>query len=256
MKIYGLSACLAVFENRRDAIIRAYVSQRQMKSCTALLQWCAQTRRAYHVVTSEELERITESCHHEGICLLARRLAGPDVNAFLAATGKRECAQSLVLLENITNPHNLGAIVRVAAHFGVAGVLMAGNAAELPTLSATVFRTAEGGMETVPVLRITDATRTVQELRGAGFVIVATSSHTGDSVYTTLLPPRSLLLFGSETDGLSPTLAQSADRHLTIPGSGAVESLNVACAAAAILGEYWRQHRHVRSRGEKGRPSA
>jgi TrmH RNA methyltransferase len=255
MKVYGLNACLAVFANRREAIVRAYVTQRQLAACAELLQWCATTRRAYHVVTSEELERVTASCHHEGICLLVRRNDGLEVDAFLDAARQRQDTQVVLLLENIANPHNLGAIVRVAAHFGASAVLLAGNTADMPQLSAAAFRTAEGGMETVPVLRVADAARAVLELRRAGFAVTATSSHTGDAIYAAVMPPRCVLMFGSETDGLSRRLAQSADRCLTIPGSGAVESLNVACAAAAILGEHWRQQRHGRIRhGQGGAP--
>jgi TrmH RNA methyltransferase len=72
---------------------------------------------------------------------------------------------------------------------------------------------------------------------------VATSSHTRESLFGANLPGKVAFLFGSETDGLSDEVFHLAERRLTIPGSGAVESLNVACAAAVVLGAFWQQRR-------------
>jgi TrmH RNA methyltransferase len=143
----------------------------------------------------------------------------------------------LVLLEGVTNPHNLGAIARVAAHFGVHGILVSGDA---PTLSAAVHRTAEGGLEHIPVVRVGDPVAALALLREAGYVGIATSSHTGDTLGRVSLPEKALFLLGSERDGLSDRLLEAAGLCLRIPGTGAVESLNVATATAVLLAEYRR----------------
>jgi TrmH RNA methyltransferase len=146
----------------------------------------------------------------------------------------------VLVLENIGNPHNLGAILRTAAHFGAAGVLLAGDPKAMPRLSATVHRTAEGGLESVPVVRCRDTAGTAAALRRAGCAVVATSSRTGTSLYGTPPPARAAYLFGSEAEGLTPALCRQADACVRIPGTGAVESLNVACAAAVVLAEFRR----------------
>jgi TrmH RNA methyltransferase len=82
-----------------------------------------------------------------------------------------------------------------------------------------------------------------ETLRGCGFNIVATSSHTDRSIADAELPPRVVVMFGSEGEGLSARLAKKADLNLAIPGSGALESLNVACASSVVLWELWRRGR-------------
>ena len=240
VRVCGLNASLAVFDRRRDDIIRVYVTEARMKACGALLRWCAETRRAYHVVGDEELQRVTQSTHHEGVCLLVRQLPVPDLAAFCTREKTAPAPRCVLLLDDVSNPHNLGAIVRVGAHFGAAGILLVGEPGTVPTLSAAVYRTAEGGLEHVPVIPVGDAAAAVRLLRDAGFTIMATSSHTRDSLYDGALPPKVVFLLGSETAGLSDEVLRLAERRLAIPGSGAVESLNVACAAAVLLGEFWR----------------
>jgi hypothetical protein len=80
----------------------------------------------------------------------------------------------------------------------------------------------------------------LQTLKGLGFSIIATTSHTQDSLERTALPARSVVMFGSEGEGLSRRLFDKADRTVAIPGSGALESLNVACAASVVLWELWQ----------------
>lgn len=243
VKVCGANACLAIFKTRRDDIIRAYVAEGRLGEFKPLLGWCAATRRAYRAVPDAELERITQSTHHEGICLLVRRRAAADLDAWLRGLPRSPPPLCVLLLEDVANPHNLGAIVRVAAHFGVAGILLAGTRSAPPELSAAVHRTAEGGLEAVPVMAAPDPLAAVQALRRAGFAVFAASSHAAAPLYAAPLSPRTLLLLGAENDGLSAALTRAADRGLIIPGTGAVESLNVACAAAVLLGEFWRLHR-------------
>lgn len=239
VKVCGFNACLAVFAQRRKDIIRVYATNARLPQIGELLSWCAENRRAYHLVPEEELEKITQSQHHEGICLLTRRGEAPKFGFFVGreriATGPR----CLVLLENVGNPHNLGAIVRVAAHFGVHGILLAGDS---PSLSPAVYRTAEGGLEYVPVIRIGDPVAAVATFREAGFACISTSSHTGANLGTMPLPEKTLFLLGSENEGLSPRLLDATTQCVRIPGTGAVESLNVATATAVLLAEFRRVH--------------
>jgi len=231
-----------VFAKRPDDIVRAYVTQAQMTAAAELLRWCASQHRAYHIVTNDEMARITQSSHHEGICLLVKpplRLALEQLCMRLAAQTGPVC---VLLLDGVTNPHNLGAILRVAAHFGAAAVVQCGEAGTVPRLSAAVCRTAEGAAEHVPVVTVNAGPAAVERLRRCALEVVATSSHAPVSAYDRGVPSRCLLLLGSEATGLSKELTGSADALVAIPGSGWVESLNVACAAAVLLAEFRRRH--------------
>lgn len=242
VRLCGTNACLAVFRARRDDIVRVHVASRRVGAFAALLRWCAENRRAYHVVEDADIGRLTQSTHHEGICLVVRRPAPLDLASFLAAEATTPAPRCVLVLDNVTNPHNLGAIVRTAAHFGAAAVLLTGPADQVPTLSAAVHRTAEGGLETVPVLRAADGPGALCALRQAGYALLATSSHATASLHAAPLPAKTAFLLGAEAEGLSLDLRRWADRTVVIPGTGAVESLNVASAAAVLLAEFRRLH--------------
>jgi TrmH RNA methyltransferase len=241
-KVAGRNACRAVFEARRDDIRRVYVTDETLGPFGDLLKWCAQNKIAYHIKTNADLDAIAETVHHDGVVLIAR-LKKTHTFDEVASFYEREhepdpCARAMVvLLEDVKNPHNLGAILRVCAHFGVRAVLAAG---ETPSLSPAAMRTAEGGAEHVDIVEVGDGKDAIERMKEAGFTVIATSSHTNTTLGDSTLPPRSLVLFGSEGEGLSRALADLSDVALAIPGSGALESLNVACAASVVLWELWR----------------
>jgi TrmH RNA methyltransferase len=237
IKVSGLNACRALFEARRDDIRKVFVAEETIPAVGDLLRWCAQTRIAYKVVTKDDLLALTDTPHHDGICLLARLLPSPSFDALFTHLMKSNDDTPLVVLEDVKNPHNLGAILRVCAHFGVQNVLAAG---ETPELSPAAMRTSEGGAEHVAVVHIGDGKNAIGRLKTLGFTVVATSSHTDTPLTDTRMPRKLVVLFGSEGAGLSKTLLSLADVHVLIPGSGALESLNVACASSVILWEVWR----------------
>ena len=194
-------------------------------------------RRPYKIVEPAELERLTESRHHEGICVVVAASPPRGLADVLAEPGPGW----LVALEGVENPHNTGAIVRTAAHFGARAVVVEGPPKRLPPV---VYRTAQGGAEWVDVVVAPALAAALAEARRAGFAICATSSHGGTPLFAAKLPARVVVVLGAEDVGLSPEVARAADLTVEIPGSGHVESLNVAASAAVLLGELWRR-RHA-----------
>jgi TrmH RNA methyltransferase len=102
---------------------------------------------------------------------------------------------------------------------------------------------AEGAAEVVPVADLADPAADLGRLGREGWRVVVTSSHGGESLYTAALPPRAVFVLGSEGEGVSPALDALADVRVRIPGTGTVESLNVAVACGVVLGECWRRSR-------------
>jgi TrmH RNA methyltransferase len=233
--VCGRHACRALLARRPQQILRVYLVRELVEPFGDLLRTCAKLRRPTRVVGADELERITESRHHEGICIVA---APPEARS-LADVLRPPGPACLVALAGVANPHNTGAIVRTAAHFGVRGVLVEGEAKRLPP---AVWRTAQGGAEWVDVVTTPALRDALAEARRAGFRIYTTSSHGGTPLYKADLAARSVLVLGAEDEGVAPDLAASADVTLCIPGSGRVESLNVAAATAVLLAEVWRRH--------------
>ncbi|MCB9706570.1 MAG: hypothetical protein H6711_32285 [Myxococcales bacterium] len=243
IKICGAHACQAVAARRPQDVRRVYLTEELLGEFGEFLKWCARQRIAYHVVGDDDLERLTQSVHHGGVAFIVRQPPPPSMPTLLRRLGADApgTPRLLLYLDNVQNPHNLGAIVRVAAHFGADAILVAGEGAGLST---SMVRTAEGGAEFVDVLPVALGRGPLLALREAGFRLLATSSHAQRSLYGAEgLPPRIVVMLGSESHGLAPAIRGMADATVVIPGSGQVESLNVACAAAVILGEHWREHR-------------
>lgn len=241
VKVYGVAACDALWRSRREDIIRAYILESAKAKWGNLLKWCAQQRKAYHLVDEAEIARVSGSLHHEGVCLLAREKQPLTEQELFQRLAKKTKSCALLFLDGVDNPHNVGAILRVCAHFAVDAVLVPANS-EI-SLSGSTCRVAEGGAESVAVVKIANAERTVTALRKAGFQIFATSSHAKLSLFQSRLSGDALFLFGAEGEGLSAAMKRLSERTLSIPGSQNVESLNVACASSVILGEWWRQNR-------------
>ena len=247
-KICGFHACMAVFHNRPQDIIRAYVTEGTRKAFGSMLKFCAQNRLAYHVVEPADLAKVAESDHTEGVCILAKIPKHPDFNTFLKNSNQAptDAPPRVVLwLVGVENPHNVGAILRTAAHFGIAAVLVTPAASANPaatrpdgwSLSGAAIRIAEGGAEHVPVIvadgSIIDTARDLK--RKGGFMLYATSGHAkGRDLWTTEIKYPCVIALGAEGLGLPESVLKSADATLRLAGTGKVESLNVSVAAGVI----------------------
>ncbi|HEX7916802.1 TrmH family RNA methyltransferase, partial [Rudaea sp.] len=146
----------------------------------------------------------------------------------------------LIWLDGVGNPHNVGALLRSAANFNARGAILPAGA---PALSGAAMRVAEGGAEVVPLAQAAAGEDVFASLHDAGFAVAATVPRAGWGLYENKLPDRLALILGAEGEGMSARLIADADLRLTIPGTGAVESLNVSASAAVLFAEYWRQHR-------------
>ena len=236
IKYYGLHACLAIWKKRPQDIIRVYLDESNVKPLRAVLKWCAEQKKAYHIVPPSDLAKVSDSIHHEGVCLLAKEPPKASDRQLSSLSGN----QCLLYLDGVENPHNLGSILRTCAHFGIRYVL--GEEGKLPSLSPSACRIAKGGAEEVQLIALKNPLQTLKLLKGKGFSLIGTSSHKGESLYKFKFPSRSILMLGSESRGMSPALLSLAAANLQISGTGHVESLNVSVATSLCLGEYVRQH--------------
>lgn len=236
VRVTGRNAVRALFDARPDDVMRFFLVEEAVHGFGEDLRRLARSRKPYRVVPRVELDALAEGTHHEGVCAFAR----PRDEVTLATVLAKPGPLLLVALPGVGNPHNLGAILRVAAHFGVDAVLLE---EEGPRLTAAAARIAEGGAEHVAIVRVPRLEDVLGALRAKGVELLGTSS-TADgarSLYATKLGARSLFVFGAEGEGLPPSLLRAMDANLEVPGSGHVESLNVATAAAVVLGEAYRQ---------------
>ncbi|MEX0447873.1 tRNA/rRNA methyltransferase [Xenorhabdus sp. SGI246] len=237
-RIYGENACQAMFQNRPEAIVRAWFVQSVTPRFRDALKWMAANRKAYHVVDDEELSKASGTEHHGGVCFLIKKRNGLEAETYLQQAPAKDC---VLALESVGNPHNLGAIMRSCAHFGVQGMILHDTAM---LESGAAVRTAEGGAEHIKGIDVNDLTITLNQFRDAGYTIVTTSSHKGSTKLTEVkLPEKIVLVLGQESDGLSDSVWEDGDIRLSIGGTGRIESLNVSVATGIMLAEWWRQNK-------------
>ena len=235
LRYYGLNAVQAVFAHRPDAIRKVYLSEARIPQLQPLLGWCVKQRIGYRVVEEADLGKLAASSHHEGVVADVLRTEPQDLSTWLESLPAGPALA--IWLDGVGNPHNFGAILRSAAHFGVAAILQSQESTL--AISGAAARVAEGAAEHVPLVRMLDREDAFNALHAAGFTLAATVVRGGQDVFSTILPERLVYLLGAEAEGVDEALAEACDLKLSIPGSGAVDSLNVAAATAVFLAQ-WR----------------
>lgn len=230
---------MALWERRSHDIIRVYIEEPLIPKFTPLLRWTATKRKAYHIVGNDDLERLTESIHHQGICILARERSPLEFDDLLGLVREDQGRQLMVYLDGVENPYNFGAILRTCAHYGVRFIL--GADGRLPKLSGAACRVAEGGAEQIGLVQLRHPAKQLHQLQELGFQLLATAGGRGRSLYQHSFAPRTLLVMGAESQGVSSNLLKLVQQVVKIPGSGNVESLNVSVAFAVCVSEYYRQ---------------
>lgn len=233
-KIYGENACLALFKKRPEDIIQLFLTKDKLNAFSAIVKYCAQNKKAYHLVTRAELDTMTKATHHEDVCMLIKKRPARTLEQYL----QTKPTKSIILaLENVSNPHNIGAILRSAAHFGVNALIIP----EAKTAqAASAIRTSEGGAEYVEIFEAPDFNKMLALLKKNGFQTITTSSHAKKSLYELKWQDKVVIVFGEEAEGLTKETL-SLGETIKIPGTDYVESLNVSVAAAVILSDYYQK---------------
>ena len=233
-RVYGVNAVNAVYARRSQAIRKLYLTEARIPQLQPLLKWCVANRVGYRVVEEGDLQKLAASSHHEGVVAEVLREEPRSLTQWLRELP--DGPQCALWLDGVGNPHNLGAILRASAHFGVAAVLLPKTSAL--ALSGAAARVAEGGAEAVAFVRMGREDNAMAQLHGAGFALAATVVRGGADLFAARLPERLVYVLGAEGEGMDAGLAAACDLRLSIPGSGAVESLNVAAATAVLLAQW------------------
>lgn len=236
LKLCGIGAVRARFARDPGSIQRLFFDLETSKQVGAICKVLAQAKKVYRCVETAELEKIAGSVHHGGIvAVVAPAALRTTTPADVKDWARR--GETVLLLDRIGNAHNLGAIARTAAFFGVPRIVIPDDpAAARPSEAA--HRVAEGGLEYVEVLQTKDLLAFVRELVAAGYDVIAAATRGGrpDAPRGATRKPLALVL-GNEEQGLAPAVLAACTRQVTIPGTGKVESLNVSVAAAVLMWE-------------------
>lgn len=231
LRICGLNAVRALFARDPGRVERLFFEPGLAAELAAECRLAAAAHKPYRAVTAAELARVAGTPRHGGVVAVARRRPLLPLDP-AAISGWAADGMPLVILDGVGNPHNLGAIARSAAFFGVARLILADRPQQaLP--SDESYRVAAGGLDAVTLYRarlpaaldwLKPAYRILGTAPGGGRALAPEPAHR----------PVALVL-GNEETGLDPATLAACDAVATIPGGGPVQSLNVAAAAAVLL---------------------
>ncbi len=174
---------------------------------------------------------------HQGIAVLARTLE-PDLGEVLEALGDRKSV-CLMILDQVTDPHNVGAVMRSAAAFGAAAVIAPERGA--PEETGTMAKAASGALDVTPYIKGGNLVRVLEQLKEHGFWMVGLAADAPQELSAVDLTGRIALLVGAEGEGLRRLVRETCDHLAHLPMRGPMESLNVSNAAAVALYEWTRQ---------------
>lgn len=234
-KVAGLRAVSAVFAHDPDRTERLFFDDRMKEQATEFCKVMSARRKPYRHVPTEELTKIAGSPLHGGILVVTRPKVVHAFDLEQAKAWAKE-GQPLVILDGVGNPHNLGAIARTMAFFGLERLVVSDHPGQaLPSEAA--FRVAEGGLEWVDIHRATDLAATLAAIRPF-YRVVGTALGAAHRPLAEVLShgerPLAIVL-GNEEDGLPPATLTACEEVATLPGAGRVQSLNVASTAAILV---------------------
>ncbi|WP_373651496.1 TrmH family RNA methyltransferase [Schlesneria sp. DSM 10557] len=235
--ICGLNAVRSRFETASSTVKRLFFTLPIAPEIGDLCRWMAKERLVYRCVEPEELERISGSIHHGGVVVVVQppEIRSPRLDEV------RQWASSglpLLILDRVSNVHNLGAIIRTAAFFGVTKLIIPDHPqAALPT--EATYRVAEGGLDHVEVFCVDHLPGFLRAIRPYYFIVGAATRGGSPTKGRNQERPYAIVL-GNEELGLDRDVMSACHELTTIPGSGFVESLNVSVTAAILLWELIR----------------
>jgi TrmH RNA methyltransferase len=253
LRIAGLPAVSALFATAPERVERLFFDERAKPLLGAFCAVLARARKPYRFVGAEELERVAGTVLHGGVVALAQPRPVASLDVAEAAQWARDGAL-LLLLDGIGNPHNLGAIARSAAFFGMPRLVLSDHPAQAGPSDAA-YRVAEGGLEHLAVYRAARFAQTLKELRRSYRVLAAAAAE-GTPLEVLKADARPIaLVLGNEEEGLPRATLAACEEIVTIQGSGRMQSLNVSASAAILIHALMRRtpHPNPLPQGERGR---
>ncbi|CAB0151968.1 23S rRNA (guanosine-2'-O-)-methyltransferase RlmB [Pseudidiomarina piscicola] len=238
--VFGLHAVRALVERHPERIIEVFaLRERQDKALQSLLQQTQKMGTRPQFVPKNTLDKKAEGGNHQGVVVIAQEAALLTDNDLPDLVEKSSGSPLFLILDGITDPHNLGACLRTADAAGVTAVIVPKD--KSASLNPTVRKVASGAAETVPLVQVTNLARALKQLQDLQVWIMGTAGEAQQSVYSVDLKGPVALVMGAEGDGMRRLTRETCDELIKIPLQGSVSSLNVSVATGVCLFEAVRQ---------------
>lgn len=226
--MYGHHACAAALRNPRRVTLRIVTTGRAAEA----LPEARRRRPTVETLDARALDRLVGAgAAHQGVALQVKPLEEMALEELLNEDVARP--RILLVLDQVTDPHNFGAILRSAAAFGVAGVVAPRD--NSPKESGALAKAASGALDIVPLARVTNLARTLGEMKESGYWVVGLDGAAQETIGAARSTGKIALALGAEGKGLRPLTARHCDLLARIPTAPRMESLNVSNAAAVAL---------------------
>ncbi|GAB2637876.1 23S rRNA (guanosine(2251)-2'-O)-methyltransferase RlmB [Vibrio panuliri] len=237
--LYGIHAVKAVLDREPERFIEAFVLKgRQDERLLPILNELQRCGVSIQQMVRKTLDDKAQGANHQGIIARvkpAKQLNENDLDDILAQHEQ----PLLLVLDGVTDPHNLGACLRNADAAGVAAVIVPKDRSA--PMTATVSKVACGAAEIVPLIRVTNLARTMRSLQEQGVWFVGTAGEATHDIYQAKLTGKLAIVMGAEGDGMRRLTRETCDDLIKIPMAGTVSSLNVSVASGICLFEAVRQ---------------
>ena len=208
----------------------------------ALARLAAQAKEAGAVVVEADrrkLDQMSATGAHQGVIAMVAAHSYSTLDDILARAKARGEAPLIVICDELSDPHNLGAIIRTAECAGAHGVVIPKRRSV--GLTAVVGKASAGALEYMPVARVSNVTAAIRELKAQGVWVFGTAAEGATPLYQADFKGPAAIVIGNEGDGMSRLVAENCDLKVSIPMKGRISSLNASAAAAILLYEAVRQ---------------
>ena len=237
-KIEGRNAVLEAFRSGRSVDKLYVLDGCQDGPVRTIIREARKGDTIINFVDKSRLDLLSETGHHQGVIAIVASYEYSSVEDILENARSKGEAPFIFLLDNIEDPHNLGAIIRTANLAGAHGVIIPKRRAA--GLTATVARTSAGALNYTPVAKVTNMAKTIEELKEEGLWFVCADMG-GTRMYDLDLKGPIGLVIGNEGDGVSKLVREKCDFIASIPMKGNIDSLNASVAAGVLAYEIVRQ---------------
>jgi 23S rRNA (guanosine2251-2'-O)-methyltransferase len=233
MLVYGRHPVQALLENRPRQVKRVLL----VDADAALSKLADSAGVALERISRDKLEALVKSSQHQGIAAEASEFQYADLDSVV-----RPDVPALILaLDSVQDPYNLGALARSAECFGATGLLVPQDRAAQVT--PTALKASAGALERLPVVRVVNLVRALEQLKEQGFWVTGLAGEGSDELGAVDLTGPTVIVVGSEGEGLRPLVRRACDRLARIPMTGRTGSLNASVAGGVALAEAFRQRR-------------
>lgn len=238
-RIYGTNPVLEVLNSDRE-VDKLFVQDGVRHSKLAQITAAAKKRGIrYQLVSKQKLDELSDGGNHQGVLVFAAVHDYVQIDDILNLAEKRGEKPFVIIAEGLTDPHNLGSIIRTANAAGAHGVIIPKNRSV--GLNATVAKVSAGAVEHTMVARCTNVASCIEDLKKKGLWIVGTALEGSMPIYDCDMKDATGIVIGSEGEGISRLVREKCDFLVKIPMLGKTESLNASVAAGVMMYEVVRQ---------------